>query len=92
MTLFLKRNTLHYATFDQALALVSSFGPGALMANLDLKHAFRPCPVSPSDWDLLAMRMHWQGKFHVDFSLPLAPSPHHSHLTVHHYVHLKLIS
>ena len=31
--------TLHYATFDQALALVSSFGTVALMAKLDLKHA-----------------------------------------------------
>lgn len=46
MTLFLKRNTLHYATFDQALALVSSFGTGALMAKLDLKHAFRLCPAT----------------------------------------------
>ena len=60
--------TLHYATFDQALALVSSFGTGALMAKLDLKHAFRICPVSPSDWDLLGM--HWQGKFYVDLRLP----------------------
>ena len=60
--------TLHYATFDQALALVSSFGTGALMAKLDLKHAFRLCPVSPSDWDLLGM--HLQGKFYVDLRLP----------------------
>ena len=60
--------TLHYATFDQALALVSSFGTGALMAKLDLKHAFRLCPVSPSDWELLGM--HWQGKFYVDLHLP----------------------
>jgi len=53
--------TLHYATFDQAVALVSSFGTGALMAKLDLKHAFRLCPMSRSNWDLLGM--HWQGKF-----------------------------
>jgi len=59
--------TLHYATFDQALALVSSFGTGALMAKLDLKLAFCLCPVSPSDWDLLGM--HWQGKFYVDLRL-----------------------
>ena len=31
-------------------------------------HAFRLCPVSPSDWDLLGM--HWQGKFYVDLRLP----------------------
>ena len=60
--------SLHYATFDQALALVSSFGTGALMAKLDLKHAFRLCPVSPTDWELLGM--HWQGKFYVDLRLP----------------------
>ena len=47
--------TLHYASFDQALALVSSFGTGALMAKLDLKHTFHLCPVSPSDRDLLGM-------------------------------------
>ena len=38
------------------------------MAKLDLKHAFRLCPVSPHDWDLLGM--HWQGKFYVDLRLP----------------------
>ena len=38
------------------------------MAKLDLKHAFRLCPVSPNDWDLLGM--HWQGKFYVDLRLP----------------------
>ena len=60
--------TLHYATFDQALALVFSFGNGALMTKLELKQAFRLCPVSPSDWDLLGM--YWQGKFCVDLRLP----------------------
>ena len=48
-------NTLHYVSFNQALALVSSLGTGALMAKLDLKHAFRLCPVSPIDRDLLGM-------------------------------------
>ena len=62
--------TLHYASFDQALALVSSFGTGALMAKLDLKLAFHLCPVSPSDRDLLGM--HWQGKFYVDLRLPFS--------------------
>ena len=60
--------TLNYATFDHALALVSSLGTGALMAKLDLKHTFRLCPMSPSNWDLLGM--HWQGKFYVDLRQP----------------------
>ena len=38
------------------------------MAKLALEHAFRLCPVSPSDRDLLGM--HWQGKFYVDLRLP----------------------
>ena len=59
--------TLHYASFDQALVLVFSFGTGALMAKLDLKHAFHLCPVSPIDRDLVSM--HWQGKFFVDLRL-----------------------
>ena len=37
------------------------------MTKLDLKHAFRLCPVSPSNWDLHPM--HWQGKFYVDLFL-----------------------
>ena len=60
--------TLHYASFHQALALVSSFGTGALMAKLYLKHAFHLCPLSRNDFDLLGM--HWQGKFYVDLRLP----------------------
>jgi len=38
------------------------------MAKLDLKHASRLCPVSPSNWDLLGI--HQQGKFYVDLRLP----------------------
>ena len=41
--------TLHYATFDQALALVSSFGTVALMAKLDLKHAVMILTTSRND-------------------------------------------
>ena len=33
--------TLHYATFDQAISLVAHHGMDALMAKLDIKHAFR---------------------------------------------------
>lgn len=58
---------LHYATFNHALAPVPLFGTGALTAELDLKHAFCLCPVSPSNWYLLPM--HWQGKFFVDLCL-----------------------
>ena len=41
--------TLHYATFDRALALVARHGTNALMAKLDIKHAFRLCPGRRED-------------------------------------------
>jgi len=47
--------TLHYATFDQALALVAQHGQKALMAKLDIKHAFPLCPVYPADLELVGI-------------------------------------
>ena len=60
---------LHYATFDQALTLVARYGTNTLMAKLDIKSAFRLCPVRLKDRELLGI--HWQGKFYVDLRLPL---------------------
>ena len=67
---------LHYATFDQALTLVARYGTNALMAKLDIKIAFRLCPVRLEDRELLGI--HWQGKFYVDLRLPfgLRSSPY----------------
>ena len=68
--------TLHYATFDQALALVARHGQNALMAKLDIKHAFRLCPVHPADLELLGI--HWDGQYYIDLRLPfgLRSSPY----------------
>ena len=55
--------TLHYAFFDEALTLVARYGQGALMAKLDIKDAFRLCPVCLEDRELLGI--HWQGKFYI---------------------------
>lgn len=68
--------TLHYATFDQALALVAQHGQNALMAKLDIKHAFRLCPVHPADLELLGI--HWEGQYYIDLRLPfgLRSSPY----------------
>ena len=77
MTVFQRQTfTLHYATLDQALALVACHGPNALMAKLDIKHAFRLCPVRIEDRELLGI--HWQGKFYFDLRLPfgLPSSPY----------------
>lgn len=37
-----------YFSFDDALALVRDAGPSPFMAKLDIKHAFRLCPLIPT--------------------------------------------
>jgi len=68
--------SLHYVTVDDALRLVNKHGRGALLAKVDMKHAFRICPVSPLDWPLLCI--FWDGKYYVDKVLPfgLRSSPY----------------
>jgi len=68
--------TFHYASFDEAFTLVARYGQKALMAKLDIKHAFRLCPVRLEDRELLGI--HWQGKFSIDLCLPfgLRSSPY----------------
>ena len=42
-----------FSKFDDVVSIVKSLGKSAIMAKLDIKHAFRLCPVSPVDWHLL---------------------------------------
>ena len=60
--------SLQYATIDDAIKICHTLGKGALMAKVDLKNAFRLCPVRPEDWHLLGI--HWQGKYYIDKCLP----------------------
>ena len=48
--------------------MVKSLGKSALMAKLDIKHAFRLCPVSPIDWHLLGT--HWESFYFIELRLP----------------------
>ena len=57
-----------YSSFDDALRLLIQVGRGAYMAKLDIKNAFRLCPVQPRDWWLLGFK--WDGKFYVYLKLP----------------------
>ena len=68
--------TLHYTTFDNALTLIARHGQNALMAKLDIKHAFRLCPICLEDRELLGI--HWNDHFYVDLRLPfgLRSSPY----------------
>ena len=44
-----------YASVDNAVQLVQELGKGCLLANLDLKEAYRAVPVHPSDRRLLGV-------------------------------------
>ena len=57
-----------YCSFDDAVSMVLDVGPTPYMAKVDIKHAFRLCPVQPSEWPLLCF--HWLGSFFFDSCLP----------------------
>ena len=59
---------VHYENFDRAVDIVAELGRGALLAKLDVKSAFRICPVAPSDWHLLGFSL--CGLYIVDLCLP----------------------
>jgi hypothetical protein len=60
--------SLQYSTIDDAVKICQALGQGALMAKVDLKNAFRLCPVRQADWHLLGI--HWKGQYFVDKCLP----------------------
>ena len=68
--------TLSYTTIDDAVRLAQQLGRGTLMAKIDLKKAFRQCPVRQADWHLLGL--HWRGQYYYDKCLPfgLRSSPY----------------
>ena len=57
-----------FAKFDDAVELLHSLGPGALMGKIDTKHAFRICPVGLVDIELLGT--FWQSLYFVELRLP----------------------
>ena len=60
--------SVSYSSFDDAVNLVKKLGPNCFMAKLDIKHAFRLCPVHPEDWHLLGY--FWKNRFYFDVVLP----------------------
>ena len=59
--------SVRYAKFDDAVDMASAV-ENSFMAKLDVRHAFRLCPVHPEDWPLLTYW--WKGRFFVDVVLP----------------------
>ena len=61
-------SSLTYPRVDQAAALISMYGQGALIAKLDLHSAYRKVPVHPDDTHLLGIE--WEGTTYLDRALP----------------------
>jgi len=53
---------------DDAFAIITALGKGAVIAKIDLKNVFCLIPVRPEDWNLLGIR--WQDLFYIDICLP----------------------
>ena len=68
--------SITYSKFDDAVDIVCKLGAGTHMVKIDIKHAFRICPVKKAQWPLLCYT--WQGTFFVDTRLPfgLRSSPY----------------
>lgn len=60
--------TLKYPTVDDAIGKILAFERGALLAKVDVKHAFRNVPVHPDDRGLLGMA--WEDQTLIDTVLP----------------------
>ena len=60
--------SVKYASFDEAVDLVKPVGPSCFLAKIDIKHAFRLCPVKPAQWPLLGY--FWENQFNFDMRLP----------------------
>ena len=60
--------SVKYSSFDDAVDMVRFLGLNCEMGKIDIKHAFRLCPVRPVDWPLLGM--FWENFYFVDTRLP----------------------
>ena len=60
--------SVKYTSFDDAVKMVRKMGVKGYMAKIDIRHAFRLCPVRRADWPLLCYV--WQGRYYVDTRLP----------------------
>ena len=60
--------SLRYPTVDQAVAHILQVGQGAVLAKVDVAHAFHNIPVHLDDRHLLGMR--WEDAIFIDMALP----------------------
>ena len=60
--------SLQYARVEEVVRELLELGPGAQMAKMDIRSAYRMVPVHPQDRFLLGMQ--WEGQVYVDTALP----------------------
>ena len=60
--------SVSYSSFDDAVELLRQLGASSFMSKIDIKHAFRVCPVRQEDFHLLGFS--WSGQFFFDLRLP----------------------
>ena len=63
-----ERYSVVYSSFDDAVVIVRELGVSCFMGKIDVKHAFRLCPVRPEDYPLLGFT--WQGQYFFELRLP----------------------
>ena len=62
--------SLQYVTIDDAINMILRLGRGTLLAKIDIRKAFRLCPVRPEDRPLLGI--YWRQQYYYDLVLPSA--------------------
>ena len=60
--------SLKYISVDTAIAAILQKGQGAFPSKVDIRNAFRLCPVRQDDWHLLGI--HWRGQYYFERVLP----------------------
>ncbi|XP_077790847.1 uncharacterized protein LOC144328967 [Podarcis muralis] len=64
--------SVKYASLDQAIKLIRSFGHSALLAKCDIESAFRLLPIHPEDFWLLGFQ--FEGNYYFDKAMPMGCS------------------
>ncbi|XP_030253189.1 uncharacterized protein LOC115569298 [Sparus aurata] len=54
--------SMHYATIDHAISLISTAGQGAWLAKADITSAFKVIPIHPDFWHLFGVQ--WRGAYY----------------------------
>ncbi|KAK3102095.1 hypothetical protein FSP39_008693 [Pinctada imbricata] len=64
--------TVKYQSVDDAIAIIKTFGHGALLAKTDIAEAFKNIPIHPDDFELLGF--FFNDKYYFDKTLPFGLS------------------